>query len=240
MLFVTALINTIAIFVGGHYLQLFGIELTLWGWFLLCLLPMIPFSRQRNIDRRRLFLIASQLKESENTLHNESFERRRLWHLLKQSVQTDPITRLFEHQYFHKLCQLELERAKRYQRPMTLLVIHLQNLKQIEKEQGETALSKVEMGIATMLRQQLRQQDIIGRVSGNDFGVLLPETGVNEAQIVVHRLKSVPVEQELTGEQQGGKVIIEVGLASLALGAKSKDVAAELDLMFKKAANEIA
>lgn len=246
VILITALLNTFAIFVGGYFLhQGLGIELTLWGWFLLCLFPLIPFSRQRNIDRRRLYLIASQLKMSENTLDNESFERRRLWRVLRQSVQTDPVTHLFEHKYFFKLCQLELERAVRYKRAMSLMIVSIENFAKLEKQYGEECLAGIEMAVASMLRQQVRQQDIIGRMAGNDFGVLLPETDINEAKIAAQRIHMANIEQEIASCETPVKINIKCGLASLSLAdpnsaEHNNDPETEMDNLFKLAVSNLS
>jgi len=247
VLLVTALANFIAILSGGisftssgsFFLSMYGVDFTLLGWLLFSLVPLIPISRQRNVDRRRLYLIGSQLKDSEHSLHNESFERRRLWHLLKQNVQTDPVTRLFEHKYFFKLCLLEIERAKRYQRPMTLLVLQVKDFIKLENKYGDEWGSKVEMRVASMLRQQLRQQDIIGRVVGNHFGVLLPETGLNEAKIVLERIAAAPIEQKAKNSDELVAVSVLVALSSLDLASKSKDMAELLESMFNSAASSL-
>ena len=109
--------------------------------------------------------------------------------LLKQEAQTDAKTGLLNARYFSKLFEAELERARRFNRPLALIVADLDLLRNINNTYGHLAGDVVLSGIGQNIRESIRDYDIAGRFGGEEFVIALPETGPREAHEVAERLR---------------------------------------------------
>jgi diguanylate cyclase (GGDEF)-like protein len=109
--------------------------------------------------------------------------------LLKQEAQTDAKTGLLNARYFSKLFEAELERARRFNRPLALIVADLDLLRNINNTYGHLAGDAVLSGIGQNIRESIRDYDIAGRFGGEEFVIALPETGPREAHEVAERLR---------------------------------------------------
>jgi diguanylate cyclase (GGDEF)-like protein len=108
---------------------------------------------------------------------------------LKQEAQTDAKTGLLNAGYFAKLFEAELERARRFHRPLALIVADLDLLRNINNTYGHLAGDVVLSGIGHHIRTSIRDYDIAGRFGGEEFLIALPETGRREAHEVAERLR---------------------------------------------------
>jgi diguanylate cyclase (GGDEF)-like protein len=109
--------------------------------------------------------------------------------LLKQEAQTDAKTSLLNARYFAKLCEAELERARRFDRPLALIVADLDLLRNINNTYGHLAGDVVLSGIGQSIRMSIRDYDIAARFGGEEFVIALPETSLREAYEVAERLR---------------------------------------------------
>jgi diguanylate cyclase (GGDEF)-like protein/PAS domain S-box-containing protein len=108
---------------------------------------------------------------------------------LQQQAQTDYLTSLANRRHFMEQGQIELERAKRYNKPLSVFMIDIDYFKKINDTYGHKFGDFVLQTLAAKLRETLRLIDVIGRIGGEEFAVLLPETGLREAAEVAERLR---------------------------------------------------
>ncbi|MFO0919753.1 MAG: GGDEF domain-containing protein, partial [Planctomycetaceae bacterium] len=87
-------------------------------------------------------------------------------------------------------CQVEISRAERFRRPLTLIMLDLNSFKMINDRAGHPAGDEVLRRTAEVLADTVRLYDLVGRLGGDEFIVLLPEAGTDAAQIVVERLQA--------------------------------------------------
>ena len=131
----------------------------------------------------------------------------------------DRLTGVHNRTYFMKRLAQELDRATRYHYPLTLLMIDVDNFKQVNDtlghQQGD-ALLKV---IAKFLKKGLRSSDLAARYGGDEFVVMLPETGMKDddvnnsgAMVVAERLRRL-VDDEFQGLQKPLNVTISIGVS---------------------------
>jgi diguanylate cyclase (GGDEF)-like protein len=158
---------------------------------------------------RWLYFTAAPLRNAQGevvgaveTLQDVS-ERRRAEAALRESEeryrslsQTDALTGLYNSRYLHERLPGELERATRYGRPLSLLVIDCDNFKSINDRYGHLEGDKVLQNLAVVIRQCLRRSDRGYRYGGEEFVVLLPETDAVSAMQLAERLRSVFAAQE--------------------------------------------
>jgi two-component system chemotaxis response regulator CheY len=107
---------------------------------------------------------------------------------LARVASTDDLTGLNSRGRWFEAAALELERARRHRRPVGLLMADLDRFKQINDTYGHGVGDDVLCAFAEMLRVQCRRSDIVGRLGGEEFAVLLPETAVDVAHEVARRV----------------------------------------------------
>ncbi len=116
-------------------------------------------------------------------------ERKRLESILQQMSITDNLTGLFNQRHFRAVLETELERASRYGRPLCLVCIDIDNFKQVNDKLGHLEGDNALRLTARTLQNLLRKTDVAFRSGGDEFVLLLPETGNAEAQAIAARLK---------------------------------------------------
>ena len=101
--------------------------------------------------------------------------------MLERKADTDAKTGLFNHRYFELHMENELTRAKRFDRPLSIIMADLDLLRNINNTYGHLAGDEVLIGIAKILKQSVREYDVVARFGGEEFSILLPETNVESA-----------------------------------------------------------
>ncbi len=124
---------------------------------------------------------------AENAL-KESEERYRLLSV------TDGLTGLFNSRHFYEQLQSEVERAGRYRRPLSLMVIDADNFKRVNDTYGHLQGDRVLQSLAQVIGQTLRRTDSAYRYGGEEFAILMPEAALEAASIVAERLRKTFVE----------------------------------------------
>ncbi len=117
-------------------------------------------------------------------------ERKQLELELKQLLITDNLTGLYNQRHFLTVLERELERAKRYRRPLSLACIDLDNFKQVNDAFGHLEGNNALRFTAHAIQGQVRETDLAFRYGGDEFMVLLPETSRKEAEVICCRIKA--------------------------------------------------
>jgi diguanylate cyclase (GGDEF)-like protein len=102
---------------------------------------------------------------------------------------TDPVTGTSNYRHFQDLAEHAFQQAKRYRKPLSALVIGLNDFQRIIDEQGHEVANQVLKRLAIEFRGFLRTPDILGRCHENEFMVFLPETNLENAKVVAERIK---------------------------------------------------
>jgi diguanylate cyclase (GGDEF)-like protein len=150
----------------------------------------------------------------------------------------DPLTTSLTRRHFFNIAEAEFLRFKRYKRAMAVMVIDVDNFKRVNDTYGHHAGDLALRSLSLVAMDHKRAPDTFGRLGGEEFGLLLPETNLQQATIVAERIRSMweqsPV--NLDGEPIHSTVSIGVAGASPADTA-FEDLLRRADQMMYKAKN---
>jgi diguanylate cyclase (GGDEF)-like protein len=133
---------------------------------------------------------------------------------------------LFNARHLQEFLDGELSRARTNDKPLTVLVLDLDNFKQVNDRFGHVRGNEVLRDLGQVLKAALRNSDLVARYAGDEFVVVLPEVGAEEALIVAEKLKSVVLrydgrltnDRSMTPEEEdplgGVRIGISVGVAT--------------------------
>jgi diguanylate cyclase (GGDEF)-like protein len=134
---------------------------------------------------------------------------------LKELSQTDGLTQLHNRRHWQLCMEKEFERHSRYGDTSSLVMIDIDNFKQVNDKYGHPAGDKVIQHIAYLLKQSLRETDCAGRYGGEEFAVVLSKTTAEEALHFTERLRKRIEESEVTFENRLIKVTVSLGINDL-------------------------
>lgn len=141
-------------------------------------------------------------------------ERRRFEDELLRLATTDGLTGLLNRRHFLESAERELARLRRYGRPATVLMLDVDHFKRINDTHGHAEGDQALKAVAAVCRRELRDSDLIGRLGGEEFGILLAETALPDALEVAERLRAalagIPVPVNRPG---GGCLTVSVGVS---------------------------
>lgn len=143
--------------------------------------------------------------------------------------ETDPLTGLYNLRAFNLILHRAFDQAVRYSRPMSLVMIDSDNLKRVNDTFGHETGNRLLQQIVGSVKTQLRSTDVLARYGGDEFVVLLPETGARGAREVAERIRR---SVEATGLPFRDTVVpttVSVGVASY------PDDGVDLSLLLDKA-----
>lgn len=133
-------------------------------------------------------------------------------HVMGQLANTDSLTSVNSRRHIEALLEEELTRAKRYQRPLSVVLIDLDHFKRVNDQFGHDVGDDVLREFAAVLLQGIRRVDHIGRWGGEEFILVLPEISTMEAQLLASRLRQSVEDYPF---RQIGKMTASFGIASL-------------------------
>jgi len=148
-----------------------------------------------------------------------ALENARTYQKTKELSHRDDLTGLYNRRYFFERFEREVERAKRYNRLFSLVLLDLDHFKKYNDSYGHLSGDRALQEISRGLRKVVRKVDIVARYGGEEFVVVLPETSKEDAVNVAEKLR-IAVEEIGLGTAEGGKLLtITAGVASFPLDA---------------------
>lgn len=132
----------------------------------------------------------------------------------------DPLTRVANARAFHESAQDEITRARRHQRPVTILFVDLDNFKQVNDLAGHAAGDAVLRSVAGTLLRAVRDTDRVARLGGDEFVVLFPETDCRAAAVAIGHLQKQLLEEM---QRNGWPVTFSMGARTYSEPPQSPD-----------------
>jgi len=155
-------------------------------------------------------------------------ERERLIGALKNTqselevlATTDALTSLFNRRFFYQEAEQEFERSARYQRPLSVIMLDVDHFKRINDHHGHAVGDQILCAIADTLKGSVRNVDLLARFGGEEFIVLLPETGQPEALCLAERILNRVKACAVLYEGKRIATTISAGIASIGEDAGS-------------------
>ncbi|HEY9764748.1 MAG TPA: GGDEF domain-containing protein [Chroococcales cyanobacterium] len=135
----------------------------------------------------------------------------------QSAVTTDRLTGLQHNAYFLELIDREFSEARRYARPLSLLIIDLDGFREINDNYGFAVGNKVIENVAKSLKGCCRDSDLISRYGGEEFAVALTQTDLSGARYAADRIRRAIAELSIAGEEGDPirQVTVSVGFSSL-------------------------
>ncbi len=191
------------------------------GLFFILMLPLVvgaTTARRLAFLQRKQFALLSKTAKINQELEREIQQRLKLEATLKELAATDPLTGLYNRREYEMLFAHEMERARRLHTALSVCIIDLDHFKKVNDTYGHGVGDDVLRRTAAICRKNLRTMDIIGRLGGEEFIILLPETAIDQAVLVANRLLS---ELSATDIDTGASVIritATIGISQLLPG----------------------
>jgi diguanylate cyclase (GGDEF)-like protein len=138
-------------------------------------------------------------------------------------VITDDLTGLYNARHFNVIIEREVKRAERYQSPLSLLFLDLDHFKQVNDLHGHLIGSRVLAEVGQLIKSHLRETDYAARYGGDEYVILLPETGKEGALTVADHMREVIRSHPFHGEHGASvRVTASFGIASFPEDTRSK------------------
>jgi diguanylate cyclase (GGDEF)-like protein len=129
---------------------------------------------------------------------------------------TDDLTQLYNSRYLSQVLRRETKRASRSGRPLSLLFIDLDGFKSVNDTHGHLAGSRALVEAASVIRASARETDVVARFGGDEFAVVLPDTGGDGAMAVGDRVRErIAAHRFLQAEGLSIALTVSVGVATL-------------------------
>mgnify|MGYP005836453319 CR=1 FL=1 len=183
------------------------------------------------LARREAKQYIARLEEANRELQRLNRELREAKSELERQARLDLLTGVGNRRSFQERLTEELNRAARVRAPLTILIIDITNFKMINDTLGHLAGDEALKRVAAQLQANLRSYDSVFRIGGDEFAVILPQTGEEEALEVAERIRRRISGESIAGEGVRLPVCLSVGFASLTGGR----LPATIDRLIKEA-----
>jgi diguanylate cyclase (GGDEF)-like protein len=167
------------------------------------------------VEDQYIFMYCSDITEKKQY----EFEIKKKSEELFTLATTDSLTKVYTRRHFYQQAERELSRCQREGTPCSLLMVDLDHFKAINDQYGHGGGDKVLASFSDNAHQYLRDYDLIGRLGGEEFAILLPDTAAEKAIAIAERLRSSCEQLDIHYQNASIKLTASIGI-SVTIGAQ--------------------
>lgn len=156
-----------------------------------------------------------ELNVLNDQLHIELEEKKSLEKILMHKASTDSLTGILNRRAFFDTCAKEVDIAKRYNHELSFLIIDIDHFKDINDTYGHLNGDIVLLDLVKTIQNTIRTIDVFGRIGGEEFAILMPETDIKSAEKLSERIRKNIAENHSTLEEVSVNITISIGLSYL-------------------------
>lgn len=178
---------------------------------------MILANTSESFERRVLNLLRPMLDTLGTLMHMRRMDQERLAAVeeLRRLATTDELTDVANRRTFWDAIEQRYDEFMRYEAPVTVAIIDLDHFKKVNDTYGHAAGDEVLREFCRRSKQQLRDIDLLGRLGGEEFAILLPYTEVADAHLAIERIREAIAAEPFTYDGEPIAVTISAGLTEL-------------------------
>jgi diguanylate cyclase (GGDEF)-like protein len=201
--------------VRNHWRDQILVFLTMIGTVLLGVVVMVSFLRERRLHRATRFM-AGQLQSAND--------------LLSAEARHDTLTGAFSRRYFLDTLRHEVDLARSTGTPLSVAIADLDHFKLINDHYGHATGDRALEHFVQVCHEQLRAGDGIGRLGGEEFGVLLPQTSLADAHAVLERLRKHYNQERCAHLPDDASLSVSIGITELSDADTAESLLKRADL----------
>jgi len=172
------------------------------------------FNHMTTSIQKREFELRELAAGLERTVEERTIELRRHNKQLERIAIEDPLTGIYNRRYFFELAEKEVERAKRYKNPLSVVILDADNFKRMNDNFGHLIGDQILVNLAKLCLNNIRSLDILARYGGEEFVILMPEATKKDAQNIAERLRKLVAETSMVTGALDVMITISLGVAS--------------------------
>jgi len=153
----------------------------------------------------------------------------KLFEKIQRQATTDGLTGLVNHKTFYEILEKELWRSRRYGGQISLIMVDVDNLKEVNDAFGHRAGDKVIKEISKRIKKCIRQIDTAARYGGDEFAVILLNTSLIDANVVAKRMIDTVAKTPATWNKEKIALSISIGLGQYDAQASPEDITSRSD-----------
>ncbi len=169
------------------------------------LVGLLVYEQSQDLLQEEILIIFS--RQAALTIENA-----KLFAKVEEMALRDTLTGLYNRRYFHQILDYELNRAKRYHQPLSLIFIDLDHFKEINDTFGHSVGDQFLKQISQKLQSLFRTTDLVARYAGDEFVAVLPATSSEGAMILAHRLQETLGSYQIMARGKTLQVSVSIGV----------------------------